>query len=114
MARNLKMLTKDELDYINNNYSFELVGDYIIAKFNSYNRKILHSINEDFTLNTKARKITITAHAIKLWIEHFKDNYSLIDVQNAINTLIITYQNPSDFEVGNQLNGKNIKNIKEI
>lgn len=92
MARNVKALNDLELHYIKTKYSFELQGDYIYVSYTEYNRKVVHSINENFILSTKVRKVTVTKDAIEQWIKYYKDDYSLIEVQNAINILIVTYQ----------------------
>ena len=117
MAKNLKALTDEELDYLRETYQFDVMGDYLVVSCvvngQVYNRKTLHNKNESFNLTTKMRKITITPQAIEMWLEKYKDNYSLIEVQNAINTLIITYQPLNDEEMLNQLSRKGSK-IKEI
>ena len=92
MARNVKALNDSELHYIKTKYSFELQGDYIYVSYIEYNRKVVHPITESIILSTKVRKVTITKEAIEQWIKYYKDDYSLIEVQNAINTLIVTYQ----------------------
>lgn len=108
MAKNLKALTDEELAYLQKTYKFELMGDYIAVSCSTatgatYNRKTLHIVSEPFTLSTKVRKITITTQAINLWIDKYKDNYSLMEVQNAINLLIITYQDVTEQNIETQL-----------
>ena len=92
MAKNVKPLTDDELSFIKNNYVFDLRDEYIIVSKKDYNRKVLHEFNECFDLNTSVRKIRINPDAMKYWAENFKDKYTLVEVQNAINILSITYQ----------------------
>ena len=92
MAKNTKALTKDELEFLDSKYKFELIDKYIIVSCSGFDRKVLHEIDKPFSLNTSIKKLTITKEAIDFWIYKFKDNYSLIDVQNAINSLIVTYQ----------------------
>ena len=90
---NLKALNKEELDYLNDKYTFELLENkYIVVHCKGYNRKVLHELDQSINLNTPIRRILINPETIRLWIENFKAEYSLLDVQNAINSLIITYQ----------------------
>ena len=95
MAGNVRALTKNELDFLNEKYSFELLDRYIIVSCKGLNRKVLHEIDKSFSLNSPVRKINISREAIDMWINNFKDECSLIDVQNAINSLIVTYQDIS-------------------
>lgn len=93
--KNVKPLEKEELDYIDKNYLLTLKDDYIIVQKVGYNRKVMHDVNELFDLNTSKRKIRITPVAIKYWIDNFQNKYSLVAVQNAINELIVCYQDVS-------------------
>ena len=54
-------------------------------------------------LPLERRRIKITKNAIDLWSEKYIDEYSLIEVQNAINTLIVTYQTVTQEHVTGQL-----------
>lgn len=105
MARsNIKLLTKDERKFFNDNYIFDLKDDVIIVKVKKFGRIVAHSINENFSINSTIRKITITTEAIDLWIKNFiKTKHSLIDVQNAVNALKISYQTLEYDDVKNQL-----------
>lgn len=90
---NLKALTFEELQYIKNNYEFDLRDEYIYVVKKGYNRITAHKIGEPFALSTKLRKINIHPKAVNLWIESYKDKgYSLIEIQNVLNTLVVTYQ----------------------
>lgn len=100
MAKNLRALSKTELDFLKEKYKFELFGDFIVTSCAGIDRKILHPINKSFAINTPIRKITISELAIKMWIEHFQSNYNLLEVQNAISSLIVTYQDISVEDVG--------------
>ena len=100
---NLKALSKSEMKYLNGRYSFELEGSQVLVRINNYNRVTAHSVNERFSLNTKVRKIDITPEAIRMWKNKFMHKYTLLDVQNAINTLISTYQMPDIVDVESQL-----------
>lgn len=92
MAKNTKALNDIELHYIKTNYNFTLEGNYVYVSYNNYKRMVVHPISHNFVLSTKVRKITITVDAMKTWINKYKDKYSLIEVQNAINILVVTYQ----------------------
>lgn len=110
MIKNLKALLPEELEYINLKYNFEILEDkYIVVSCNDYNRKTLHNANKSFILNTSIRHITITLDAINYWKNNFKENYTLMDVQNAINELILTYQDVSIKSLNKQLLRKNSK-----
>lgn len=114
VGNNTRALNSEELEFLNDRYSFELIDEYIVTKVKGYDRKVLHDIDKSFVLNTPIRKITITEEAIKYWIHHFrKMGRTLLDVQNAINSLIVTYQDVSKNEVENALNNK-IDEIKKI
>ena len=95
MAKNLKALTKSELDYLTEKYSFDILDNYIVVSCKGYDRKVLHDIDKAFSINTPVRKIQISELAIKMWRENFKANYNLLAVQNAISSLIVTYQDVS-------------------
>ena len=95
MAKNVRALTKDELDFLNSKYLFEYVQGYVVTSCAGFGRKVMHDINQGFSLNTPIRKIKITKDAIDFWINEFKDEYTLLDVQNAISSLIVTYQDIS-------------------
>lgn len=90
----IRLLTKEELNYFNEMYSFEVAGDFILVKTKNINRTTVHSVNEGFSLRlSSSRRLNISAQAVKMWLEKFKNSkYSIIDVQNAMNALIISYQ----------------------
>ena len=100
---NAKILTDEELAFLNNRYAFEVTDDTILVKIQNYNRVTAHPIGVTFALNTKVRKVDITPDAVKIWDAHFKDKWSLFEVQNAINILIMTYQMPEINDINDQL-----------
>lgn len=110
---NAKVISESEMTYLNSRYIFTIDGSQILVKIQNYDRVTAHLMSKGFSLNTKVRKIDITPEAIKLWNESFKDKYSLFEVQNAINTLVSTYQQPSFEEVADQLKRGSAK-IKKI
>lgn len=104
MSRNnIKVMTDDELQFLNNRYMFQVDGSQILVKIQNYDRVTAHPLDKGFSLNTRVRKVDITADAIKLWNDAFKSNYTLFEVQNAINILISTYQTPSFEDIADQL-----------
>lgn len=105
MSRNVKVLNDDELNYIKNIYDFILVNDLVVVKAKSYNRSVAHCIDKSFKLNTRVRVFTITTDAINFWIKNLK--YNLIDVQNSINKLIVTYQDVTTNNILNLLGKEN-------
>ena len=103
MAGNLKALSVEELKYFLDRYDIDLVGDYIVVTCKTLKRKTLHDLDKGFPLSTPVKKMNITRQAIELWRKDYIGHYSLIEVQNAINTLIITYQNVNDLQIREQL-----------
>ena len=103
MTGNIKALTNEELAFVVSKYHFSLFNDCIVV--NSNNRKTLHDKNESFSLllPLERRRIKITTKAIDLWIRKYIEKYSLVEVQNAINTLIVTYQSPNEENIDGQL-----------
>ena len=113
---NIKALTDEDLYYFDKNYNFELIENkkYILVYCKSYpNRKTIHSVDEGFNISGGKRKLKITKKAIDLWINKYYNQYSLIQVQNAISTLIVTYQSLTENDIEEQLKRKTAK-IKEI
>lgn len=107
------MLTKKELDFLNDKYSFTISGNDVVVECNNLKRRILHSANESFSLNTQIRRITITKETISLWKNIFKDQYSLLDVQNAMNSLLVTYQPTSVENIQQVLKNESVEIKKE-
>lgn len=90
---NIKLLTKDERQYLNENYIFVVKDDLLLVKVKDFARTTSHDINHNFFIKSKVRKLTIITDAMKMWIKYFIDSkWTLIDVQNAVNSLIISYQ----------------------
>lgn len=103
-SRNIKLLTDSERQFFNENYEFEVLDNMLVIRCKTFNRPNLKPLNENFELSSKVRKITITTKAINLWLSTFKEqNISLTDVQNAINALIICYEDLSKEEVEKQI-----------
>lgn len=95
-ANNIHVLTKDELSYFKKNYKFTLKDDLVIvSSINHYKHSVVHQINEKFTISAKPCRITLNTQALSLWAKHYRKNFSPVEVQNAINKLLVTYQIPS-------------------
>ena len=103
MTGNVKALTDEELKYALSKYEFELLGDYVAVK--ASNRKTLHPRAQGFSLllPLERRRIKVTPAAVDLWEKKHLKKYSLLEVQNAINTLLVTLQKPTDCGVAEQL-----------
>lgn len=112
MAKNLRALTDDELRYMLDRYTFSVFENkYIVTK--CVNRETLHQIGKNFSLSTPIRKVAISPLAVDMWINNFKDDFSLVEVQNAISVLTVTYQPVNEETVLKQMKRKSIE-IKKI
>ena len=103
MTGNVKALSDSELKYLLERYEFELLGDYVLVKANK--RKTLHEKAEGFSLLMplqEHRRMKITAKAIEFW-EKNEMRFSLLEVQNAINTLAIALQSPTEEAIHSQI-----------
>jgi hypothetical protein len=89
---NVKILTKQELQYFREKYRFELNTDKVFVYVNGYNRVTAHNINERINITCKVRRIIISPDALFYWSKYLKDKYSPIEVQNAMNFLKISYK----------------------
>ena len=110
--RNLRALTDEELLYLTQNYHFENLGKYIVVSFTGDSRKTktVHDSSEGFSISSKVRRINISKDAIDLWADGYDyEGYSLIEVQNAINTLIVTYQDLTKEGLDSQLKTNHLK-----
>lgn len=98
MARNnIKLLSQAQLEKLNVKYSFYIEGDMIVVSCSGYNRSTLHPKDKPFHINSRKyvkRKICFNLDAIEIWLKLVEEKckYSLFDVQQAVNTLAITYQ----------------------
>lgn len=100
----LRLLSKTERQYFNNNYNFKLHDNMLLVSKKDFNRVVAHSITSDFCINSPIRKIKISAEAIQMWKTYFeKSKYSVVDIQNAINILTMSYQKIGYEEVVSQL-----------
>lgn len=102
-ANNIHVLSDYDLQCFNEKYLFTFKDDVVLVSTKDYNRITAHALDSKFYLSTSKCKITITADAMKLWVANFKDNYTLVDVQNAINLFLITYQKPTVTDIASHL-----------
>lgn len=100
---NLRLLERSEFDSLINKYEFNIHGQYVIVSVKTFNRPTLHDKNKPFAIACSSRKLIITPEAINLWENHFRDR-NLIEVQNALNTIILMYQSPNPQDVEKILN----------
>lgn len=103
MAGNLRALTLDELKYFNDRYTFSYIEGYILVHCNILNKKTFHDTNKSFSLKSPVRKVTISKEAIDFWKDNYYEDYSLIEVQNAISSLVITYQEVNKSQLDREL-----------
>lgn len=103
MKGNIKALTNDELKFIMDRYDFQSTEFGVLVVTNG--RRTLHDFDKSFSLllPLERRRIKITKKAMDLWNEKYLDKYSLIEVQNAINTLAVTFQPVADYTIDEQL-----------
>ena len=90
---NIRLLTSDELLSFTNKYIFENKENLLFVKTINFNRPTIHYKTNSFSIVCKGRKITITPEAIELWENNFPEK-NLIEIQNAINKLLLMYQKP--------------------
>lgn len=108
-ANNCRVLTKEELSFINAKYNFWFEDDFIYVRCTNRARIARHQKNEKFSINVRhIRKITYCVTAIDMFerfqTDKMNNQHSLTDIQNAINILHITYQPIDDIHVLKVLN----------
>lgn len=103
MPGNLRSLTLDELRYFNDRYTFSYVENYVLVHCTVLNKRTFHDINKSFSLKSPVRKLTISKEAIEIWKDNYINEYSLIEVQNAISNLLITYQDVNKNQLDREL-----------
>lgn len=106
MAKNnIRLLNRIELEDFIHRYSFELSGSFVIVKVIGFNRPTLQNKNEIFSICCKGRYLNITPEAVEQWENNFPDK-NLIEVQQAINTLLLMYQPVQTKDIAKILNGE--------
>lgn len=96
MSRNnVKLLTDQQRIDLKSEYYFEHEDGFILVKLYHYGRVTKHPDDKPFHINSPIRKVCFSMDAIDIWKELYKDEktrMSLIDVQQAVNSLYVTYQ----------------------
>lgn len=111
--KNIKILTREELDYLVGKYLFRMLNPEIIGvKTTTCIRENTHPINEKFAINTPIKRITISPEAIDYW-NKLNGKYHLIEVQNAINVLTVMYQEISEKTIVDQIENMSTKIIEK-
>lgn len=112
---NLKPLTYEELQYVKEEYSFDLLTNdkdekFVMVNCKSYpKRNTVHDANHSFYINTHVRRLVIGRDAMDMWIEKFRSRgFTLIEVQDAINKLKVGYQRISSAEVEKRLTSRKV------
>ncbi len=72
-------------------YEIFVYNDYVAVKTKNFNRPTFHLKNQPFSLLCSGRKIKFTPEVIKIWEKSYKDKH-LVEIQNAVNALLISYQ----------------------
>ena len=112
---NIRLLTKDERQFFKDNYEIIVNNGFILVINKHYKRITAHPIDVDFAIASKVRKIKITTEAINLWKEKFiNTDVSLIEIQNAMNALTLSYQYTNYEDVKNQLERIKINDEKNV
>lgn len=112
LANNCRVLTEQELIFINAKYRFWFEGDFLCTTCVNRQRKTKHLKTEKFSINVRrVRKITYTVKAIQMFEKFQKDEklkqHSLTDIQNTLNICRLTYQPMNEEQVLKVLNKEN-------
>ena len=100
--RRIKLLTEEQLQLLKDKYEIECQKNKVFVKLKTRNHTVMHEMNEAFSLRCDNRRVTINPKAMQMWQKHFK-NYSLFDVQHAINELAIDRINATPATVAEKL-----------
>lgn len=110
---NIKLLEPNDLEYLNDKYTFKLDANGNVVVGNKYyNRYTTHDATKTFSLNTKVKRISFNPEIIALW-KKFKESgldCTLFDVKQAVTKLYISYQDITQNNVEKLLGGENEKN----
>jgi len=108
MPKHTVILTKDELKEFNS-YSVETRNRNLYITPSNWNRTTVHPMNKDFIVQSKSRKIILHTYSMKIWSKYFKNEYSVFDIENAINTLTILYQDITNENIVKILQKENLQ-----
>lgn len=88
-ARNIKLLSKEQLQVLKDKYTITYEPGKVIVDLNTRTHTVIHNANKVFTLRCEDRRVTINPKSTRIWREYFKDTYALFDIQHAINLLTV-------------------------
>lgn len=112
---NVRLLTDQEMEFVKNKYNFILIDDKsMMVRSKIRHRETIHELNRSFVINIKKlRTVRFSVDAMEIWKE-LKESLkpNLLDVQQAVNKLVITFQDINTNNVCKILSGKDIKLIK--
>ena len=100
---NIKLLSRSDRFYLNQRYSFSVNGDYVLVKVSTCRKVTPYKKLTPIKIVTKVRVITISVKALTLWERAYIGRYSPIDIQNAINALVISSREASDEAIAEML-----------
>lgn len=107
---NVRLMTENELILLKKRYKFTIENNKIVVRTSIRSRETLHDIDKPFAINVKkVRKICFSQDAIQIWKSLYEEEANLLEVQQAVNKLVITFQDITLDNVKEILNGKNLK-----
>lgn len=109
------LMSNKEIKAFKDKYTIYLEDEKIYVKINRYeNRKTAHSIHKSFVVNVIGmRVVKFTKDTIDLWLDFINDGlkFDLIDVQEKVNEVYLSYQDINKENVLKALNAKKLKKI---
>lgn len=106
----IKILSDEDLEYLNKKYEINVKDDYLTIRTAHHNRLLFHTLDEKIRIRYGDKTMMLTPIAVKYWKDNFT-NFTLIDVQNAINTLSVLAQDISIETIENLLKRRHSKII---
>lgn len=93
---NTKLMTEEEIKNFESSYDVSVKNGMIDVTSKTRNMHTMHFFDKSFSLlNKNIRRITFTPFAMQMWRDNFLGVYSLFRVQNAVNSLVVIYQEPT-------------------
>lgn len=117
MSRNnTRIMDAKDLELFLNKYYFDIDEKYVYVKLKDYGRVTAHERGKSFFIQYRGlRKLTITPEAVEIWNElvEKQKKLNLIEVQQYVNILTLTYQKVNTASVKHMLNGyeMTVKNL---
>lgn len=105
--RNIHALSNEEIDLFNKKYKASIQGKYLILVSNTGKREITlaHKLTDKFPIFAGDKKLFIQPLAIDYWKKYFVNKFTLFEVQNAINSLLVFKQKVDENSINNYLKG---------